>query len=182
MASAHSIAEVKAAYEQIDTVERYSDRLIGNRYFGVGLDAIVGLVPILGEIYGIVAAVLVSRAAERARVDFVTQGLMSAILIVDVLVSFFVGAGDAVDFVLRGHAWAAYIAQRSIRNTKYFEGRNDAERAARTASLHMGHPKAPGRTVYLGERSPAEWARWAGAIFVGLVILYLWQQTMASGR
>ena len=89
---------------QTEGMKRNADGLI----FGlVGLDTIVGIIPVVGALYSGGMGFALLTQAVRANVGLGTKLFGGALMVADIAVGFIPGAGDLVDAVLRNHAFFA---------------------------------------------------------------------------
>lgn len=71
----------------------------------LGLDAAIGLVPIVDGLYTGIASVWLLLQSYRIRTDFPEKLLIIIFTFADILVGLFPGPGDIVDAFFRVHAW-----------------------------------------------------------------------------
>lgn len=71
--------------------------------FGVGLDAVIGLVPGIGDFVGSAMSSVIVRDAIRARVPMVVLARMGLNLVVDALLGLVPGVGDLLDVAHRAN-------------------------------------------------------------------------------
>jgi len=108
------------AYNAIRKVENFSDRLIPiGKQWGIGADALVGLVPGVGGAYSLGAGGVIVANAIRAGVSITTIFGMVAIILFDVIVGAIIGIGDVGDVFIRGHAIAGRMARDDIKRLGY---------------------------------------------------------------
>lgn len=100
VAEAHRLRDTR---KKVEDLKRQSDGLIGP----IGLDSIIGLVPILGAVYSITIIIMLNHHAGRAKCSFATrmQGVFIGIL--DVVIGALPGPGDLIDAFLRAHSYYA---------------------------------------------------------------------------
>ncbi|WP_300530143.1 DUF4112 domain-containing protein [Maricaulis sp.] len=125
-ASAHA-----EAYAAIRGVEDFSDRLIPiGKNWGIGADALVGLVPGVGGAYSLGAGGVIIANAIRAGVSLTTILGMVAIILFDVIVGAIIGIGDVGDVFIRGHAIAGRMARDDIKRLGYIPPDEEADESA----------------------------------------------------
>lgn len=71
--------------------------------FGVGLDAVIGLVPGIGDFVGSAMSSVIVRDAIRARVPMVVLARMGLNLVIDALLGLLPGVGDLLDVAHRAN-------------------------------------------------------------------------------
>jgi len=131
-----SIADIEKIWLNVDGLKRLSDRVIGIGPFGLGLDAVLTWVPVVGTVYSVgVGAWLIGQAV-RVRADAGTILRMAGYLAVDVTTGEVPVVGDAVDALFPGHLMAAKALQKHIETTHWVE---DAYAAARANGDHDRH-------------------------------------------
>ena len=171
--SAETLDDIAERYERITAVDRVSDGLIKIGPFGIGLDALVGLAPVLGSLYTLGAGALIVSNAQRCYVSGQAVFLMISVLLADLLVTLIPGLGDIGDFFLRGHNIAARVARHEIENTKYYEGSKkdvpDPKKPRRYLHINEIDGKTPTRTVYLGDRYKER--RLVHWVLLGVIVL-----------
>lgn len=86
---------------EVERLRKYSDGLLGP----VGLDAVVGIIPVAGGIYTVLAASWLFILAKRVNAPLGDLVFLVLLSIVDVTIGWFVGPGDIVDAFFRVHAW-----------------------------------------------------------------------------
>ena len=70
---------------------------------GLGLDAVIGLVPVVGDAVGSALSSVIVRDAIRARVPMVVLAVMGLNLVVDAVLGFVPGVGDVLDVAHRAN-------------------------------------------------------------------------------
>ena len=109
-----------ARYHAIRRIEHVSDRVIPIGPWGVGADAVIGVVPGLGNVYTLGAGGLILAQAMRAGVSAVTLLSMIGVLLLDAILTLIPVAGDVGDALFRGHAIAGRMARNDIAHTHGF--------------------------------------------------------------
>lgn len=82
-------------------------RMADGMFLGVGLDGLIGLVPIVGGGFAALGGLWLLMHAIKAKCSLGTMMTGIALVVVDVVVGEFVGPGDVADFLFRSHAWFA---------------------------------------------------------------------------
>jgi hypothetical protein len=82
--------------------------------FGVGLDAVIGLVPGIGDAVGSALSGVIVRDAVRARVPMAVLARMGLNLIVDALLGLVPGFGDLLDVAHRANRRNVRLLMREI--------------------------------------------------------------------
>jgi hypothetical protein len=118
----------------IDQARRTSDKWIGLGPFGIGLDGILTLVPVVGELYTIGASAYLLTQGVKARVSGITMMQCAALFMTDLVVGTVPIAGDALDILLCSHLWGGWLLKRAIDKTAYVEGSNNIQIAEAMAS------------------------------------------------
>lgn len=70
---------------------------------GVGLDALIGLVPVIGDVLGSALSSVIVRDAIRARVPMTVLARMGLNLVIDALLGLVPGVGDLLDVAHRAN-------------------------------------------------------------------------------
>lgn len=103
----HKLLQAQADAEAI---RKMSDGIIGP----IGLDGVIGLIPGIGGLYSAITGMRLLAIAMRAGCGIFTILCGIVLVIADVLIGIVVGAGDFIDFLLRGHAMFAKQISRDI--------------------------------------------------------------------
>lgn len=119
---ARTLNDIAKLRYNLERAAAMADGIVGTGYFKVGLDPVIGLAPVLGEIYTVGTGGYLIMQAWRAHVPAAPLFRMSAVLVFDLVVGSIPVAGDIADFILRGHAIAAEIALKHLDSTHYVEG------------------------------------------------------------
>ena len=103
---------------------RLSDKIIGIGPFSIGIDGVLGWVPVVGLIYSVSAGGFLLLQAVRARASAGTLAKMAGLLMADsatdlVPVPF---ATDVADMLFTGHKWAAEALLKDMDDTVYYPG------------------------------------------------------------
>lgn len=100
-------------------IEAYEDRLyqtkkeVGNfvktsegfLFKFIGLDGLIGLIPVAGAVYTAFGGFWLLSQSGRVRADFADKATIVALTIVDIVIGVFPGVGDVADFFFRSHSW-----------------------------------------------------------------------------
>ena len=81
---------------------------------GVGLDALIGLVPVIGDVLGSALSSVIVRDAIRARVPMTVLARMGLNLVVDALLGLVPGVGDLLDVAHRANRKNLRLLLREI--------------------------------------------------------------------
>ena len=141
----------------VERVRKVSDRIIGIGPIGIGLDGILGFVPVLGVAYTVIAGSMLMMAGVRARASPMTLLHMGALLAIDTLLDVPAGTlpgigSSLADTVFTGHKWSANLLLKHMDHTLYIEGPREKakagpEYAALMAQVRAGKEKR--RIVFL---------------------------------
>lgn len=71
----------------------------------IGLDGLIGLVPVAGAIYTAFGGFWLLSQASRLRADFSEKSTIVFLTVVDICIGFFPVGGDLIDLFFRVHAW-----------------------------------------------------------------------------
>jgi hypothetical protein len=88
-----------------ETVGSFKRRADGLLFGVIGLDALIGLVPVAGGLYSSYGGLYLLQQAIKAKCSLGTILMGCLLVMADVVIGVFVGAGDIADVVLRTHAW-----------------------------------------------------------------------------
>lgn len=100
-------------HQEVSEIKRRADGM----FFGlVGLDALLGIVPVVGGIYSAATGFNLLRHAIRAKCGAGTISFGAILVIIDVIMGFFPGVGDIGDLLFRSHA---FFANRILDTTEY---------------------------------------------------------------
>jgi len=102
------------AWITAEKIKRVSDRLIGLGPFSVGLDGLLAWVPVAGTVYSLGAGAWLLVEAARMRASSWTLTRMTFYVGFRTLVSVVPLEGWLVDFLFRGHLFAANALQKDI--------------------------------------------------------------------
>jgi hypothetical protein len=147
-----SLADIEKIWTNVDGLKRVSDRVIGIGPFGLGLDALLTWIPVVGTVYSVGAGGWLLIQAMRAKAEAGTILRMIGYLAVDVTTGEVPIVGDAVDALFPGHLMAANALQKHIESTHWVE---DSYAAAQASGAHEAHvqkvrgDRALKRIIYL---------------------------------
>jgi hypothetical protein len=147
-----TIEDIEKIWSNVEGIKKLSDRVVGVGPFGLGLDAILTWVPVVGTAYTVGTGGWLMLQAVRAKASPMTLAQMAAYMAVDTATGTVPIAGDIVDTFFPGQLLAAKALQREIEATHWVE---DSEDAARASGDHARHEetvrkdKTLRRIVYL---------------------------------
>jgi hypothetical protein len=98
---AHETKLLKARSEIANFI-RFSEGLVFDK---IGLDAIVGIIPMVDVIYTVVAGLWLLMQSNQVKSAWQDKFFIIILTIVDIAIGIFVGVGDVVDALFRVHAW-----------------------------------------------------------------------------
>ena len=137
-----SIADIEKVWLDVERMRKISDRVIGIGPFGVGLDAALTWVPVVGTVYSVGAAGWLLVQAMKVKAPPATVARMLAYLGLDSATTA-IGEVPLLDFVpnvvdtlFPGHLMAARALQKHIESTHWVE---DSQAAARASGEHERH-------------------------------------------
>lgn len=131
-----TIGDIEKIWSNVEGVKRLSDRVIGIGPFGLGLDALLTWVPVVGTVYTVGTAGWLLAQAVRAKADVTTLAKMAGYMAVDTATGTVPIAGDVVDTFFPGQLLAAGALQKHIETTHWIE---DSEAAAKASGAHAEH-------------------------------------------
>ena len=97
-----------------ETLKRVSDRIISIGPFGIGLDGVTALVPVVGTIFSVAAGGWILWQGVKARASAFTLARMAVYVAADSGVGSVPLVGQAADFFFQGHLLAANALQKDI--------------------------------------------------------------------
>ena len=103
---------------------RLTDKIVGIGPFSIGIDGVLGWIPVVGLIYSLGAGGFLLLQGVRARVSAGTLAKMAGLLIADSatdLVPIPV-VTDAADMLFTAHKWAADALLKDMDDTVYYPG------------------------------------------------------------
>ena len=131
-----SIRDIENIWSNVEGVKKLSDRVIGIGPFGMGLDAMLTWVPIVGTAYTVGTGGWLMLQAVRAKATPATLARMGAYMAIDTATGTVPIAGDIVDTFFPGQLMAARELQKHIESTHWVE---DTEANARASGDHEMH-------------------------------------------
>lgn len=131
-----TIGDIEKIWSNVEGVKKLSDRVIGIGPFGLGLDALLTWVPVVGTVYTVGTAGWLLAQAVRAKADVTTLAKMAGYMAVDTATGTVPIAGDVVDTFFPGQLLAAGALQKHIETTHWIE---DSEAAAKASGAHAEH-------------------------------------------
>ena len=131
-----SIRDIEKIWSNVEGVKKLSDRVIGIGPFGMGLDAMLTWVPVVGTAYTVGTGGWLMLQAVRAKATPATQARMGAYMAIDTATGTVPIAGDIVDTFFPGQLMAARALQKHIESTHWVE---DTEANARATGDHEMH-------------------------------------------
>ncbi|NER20850.1 MAG: DUF4112 domain-containing protein [Symploca sp. SIO1C2] len=90
------------AKDEIKNFIRLSEGLVFKK---VGLDALLGIIPVVGGIYTGVAGIWLLFQSNRVKTGFQEKLLILILTLADIVIGVLVAAGDILDAFFRVHAW-----------------------------------------------------------------------------
>jgi Domain of unknown function (DUF4112) len=131
-----SIRDIENIWSNVEGVKKLSDRVIGIGPFGMGLDAMLTWVPVVGTAYTVGTGGWLMLQAVRAKATPATLARMGAYMAIDTATGTVPIAGDIVDTFFPGQLMAARALQKHIESTHWVE---DTEANARATGDHEMH-------------------------------------------
>lgn len=131
-----SIRDIEKIWSNVEGVKKLSDRVIGIGPFGMGLDAMLTWVPVVGTAYTVGTGGWLMLQAVRAKATPATLARMGAYMAIDTATGTVPIAGDIVDTFFPGQLMAARALQKHIESTHWVE---DTEANARATGDHEMH-------------------------------------------
>ena len=131
-----SIQDIENIWSNVEGVKKLSDRVIGIGPFGLGLDAMLTWVPVVGTVYTVGTGGWLMLQAVRAKATPATLARMGAYMAIDTATGTVPLAGDIVDTFFPGQLMAARALQKHIESTHWVE---DTEANARASGDHEMH-------------------------------------------
>ena len=131
-----SIRDIENIWSNVEGVKKLSDRVIGIGPFGLGLDAMLTWVPVVGTAYTVGTGGWLMLQAVRAKATPATLARMGAYMAIDTATGTVPIAGDIVDTFFPGQLMAARALQKHIESTHWVE---DTEANARASGDHEMH-------------------------------------------
>ena len=131
-----SIRDIEKIWSNVEGVKKLSDRVIGIGPFGLGMDALLTWVPVVGTVYTVGTGGWLMLQAVRAKASPKALAQMAAYMAIDTATGTVPIAGDVVDTFFPGQLLAARALQKDIESTHWVEAR---EADARASGEHEAH-------------------------------------------
>ncbi|WP_336980316.1 DUF4112 domain-containing protein [Brevundimonas nasdae] len=147
-----SIRDIEKIWSNVEGVKKLSDRVIGIGPFGVGLDAMLTWVPVVGTAYTVGTGGWLMLQAVRAKATPATLARMGAYMAIDTATGTVPIAGDIVDTFFPGQLMAARALQKHIESTHWVEDTKANARATGDHAMHearVHNDKTLKRIIYL---------------------------------
>ena len=108
----------------VERTRKMSDKIVGIGPLSIGLDGILGWIPVLGLCYSLAAGGFLLVQGARARVSAKTLAKMVGLLTADSLADVVPVpvASDAIDMIFTAHKWAADALLKDMDETVYYPG------------------------------------------------------------
>ena len=97
-----SIRDIEKIWSNVEGVKKLSDRVIGFGPFGLGLDALLTWIPVVGTVYTVGTGGWLLMQAVRAKASPATLARMAAYMAIDTATGSVPIAGDVVDTFFPG--------------------------------------------------------------------------------
>ncbi len=147
-----TIGDIEKIWSNVEGVKKLSDRVVGIGPFGLGMDALLTWIPVVGTVYSVGAGGWLMTQAMRASASPGTMARMAAYLGLDIVTGEVPLAGDIVDALFPGHLMAARALQKDIESTHWVEASASDAKASGEHERHLdtvrSDPKLR-RIVYL---------------------------------
>ncbi len=147
-----SIRDIENIWSNVEGVKKLSDRVIGIGPFGMGLDAMLTWVPVVGTAYTVGTGGWLMLQAVRAKATPATLARMGAYMAIDTATGTVPIAGDIVDTFFPGQLMAARALQKHIESTHWVEDNEANARATGDHEMHearVQNDKTLKRIIYL---------------------------------
>ncbi len=132
-----TIADIERIWSNVEGVKKLSDRVIGIGPFGLGLDALLTWVPVVGTVYTVGTGGWLMLQAVRAKASPATLGKMAAYMAIDTATGVVPLAGDVVDTFFPGQLLAAKALQKDIESTHWVEASTADAQASGAHDRHL---------------------------------------------
>ncbi len=145
-------ADIEKIWANVEGVKKLSDRVIGIGPFGLGMDAMLTWIPVVGTVYTVGAGSWLFIQAARAKATKTTLARMAGYIAFDTATGTVPLAGDIVDTFFPGHLLAAKALQKHIETTHWVEAHEADARASGEHDRHvetMRADKKLKRIIYL---------------------------------
>ena len=147
-----TIGDIEKIWSNVEGVKKLSDRVIGIGPFGLGLDALLTWVPVVGTVYTVGTGGWLIMQALRAKASPGTLAQMAAYMGIDTATGTVPIAGDVVDTFFPGQLLAAKALQKDIASTHWVENNEQDAKASGEHDQHLARVRADPklrRVVYL---------------------------------
>jgi len=147
-----TIGDIEKIWSNVEGVKKLSDRVIGIGPFGLGLDALLTWVPVVGTVYTVGTGGWLIMQALRAKASPGTLAQMAAYMGIDTATGTVPIAGDVVDTFFPGQLLAAKALQKDIASTHWVENNEREAKASGEHDQHLATVRADPklrRVVYL---------------------------------
>ena len=147
-----SIRDIEKIWSNVEGIKKLSDRVIGIGPFGLGMDALLTWVPVVGTVYTVGTGGWLLMQAVRAKATPATLARMAAYMAVDTATGTVPIAGDVVDTFFPGQLLAARALQKDIETTHWVEDSQASAIAGGDHERHLAEMRADRekrRIVYL---------------------------------
>ena len=147
-----TIGDIEKIWSNVEGVKKLSDRVIGIGPFGLGLDALLTWVPVVGTVYTVGTGGWLMMQAIRAKASPGTLAQMAAYMGIDTATGTVPIAGDLVDTFFPGQLLAAKALQKDIASTHWVENNEQDAKASGEHDQHLARVRADPklrRVVYL---------------------------------
>ena len=134
--ASRSIRDIEKIWSNVEGIKKLSDRVVGIGPFGLGMDALLTWVPVVGTVYTVGTGGWLLMQAVRAKAAPATLARMAAYMAVDTATGTVPIAGDVVDTFFPGQLLAARALQKDIETTHWVE---DSEASATASGEHERH-------------------------------------------
>jgi hypothetical protein len=131
-----SIRDIETIWSRTEGIKKLSDRAIAIGPFGIGMDALLTWIPVVGSVYTVGAGLLLLMHGVGAKASPATLARMAGYLLFDTATGTVPIAGDIVDTLFPGHLMAAKALQKDIESTHWVEM---SRREAIETGAHEAH-------------------------------------------
>ena len=147
-----SIGDIEKIWTNVEGVKKLSDRVIGIGPFGLGLDALLTWVPVVGTVYTVATGGWLLWQGLRVQATPGTLARMAGYMAVDTAAGAVPIAGDVVDTFFPGQMLAANALQKHIESTHWVAANEKEARASGEHEQHLAAMRANAklrRIIYL---------------------------------
>ena len=131
-----SLQDIEKIWSDVEGVKKLSDRALSIGPFGVGMDALLTWIPVVGTLYTVGTGGWLIVQAMRVGASRATLAKMAGYMGVDAATGSVPVFGDIVDTFFPGQLLAAKALQKEIESTHWVE---DTEADARAKGDHERH-------------------------------------------